>query len=1032
MKSSGQHSAVSIQRSACSSQFSVFSSQFAVLLVLLATGCAALPGPVSARRTTINLPTYTWGPHDINPKFDPESRRVSIYPYPMQDNLGREKTDRDYEALVIENEYLRVTVLPELGGHVHSVFDKAVGREMFYVNQVVKPGLIGMAGAWISGGIEWNTGPQVHTVTAVHPVACRLVEHDDGSRSIAIGHVERVYRTQWMVQVRLRPGRRFLEERIRIYNRRSTPAWYYFWNCTAVPNTDGTEFVYPMKLGTDHGYGTFYSWPFHEGKDLRWSKGYDEPTGHFAYQCDQDFFGSYDHDIDYGLVAFADHHQLPGKKAWTWGRGQDGIVSMDTLTDDGSWYNEIQTGPLQTQADVAPLGPHQAIEWTEWWYPVHGLGGYEHATKDVAINVLPRVAYGGESTEPVGQIRIGATGTFSGAQLVISKDHGEVMRVRVNLSPREPAIVALPAGVAAPIRIEIRHDGAVLSSFVHPLPLADREPPTKTSLDEGATAAWRRGLREESSGNLKAARKAYEEALEKQADFLPAMKSLAAMDLRSGLWAGAAERLDGAMESDPGDGMAHYLRAEAALGMKDDERALAEAWKAARIAETDAIGLNLVGQVCIRMGRWADAESALRQALRRDGEDLSSWNLLAIVLESTGRREPSVQACLKVLDVDPVDSHAAAMLLLIETTGGERLVSAGLADELRSRFWKDPQELLEPIARLHRLGLYQMASSTLCAGAGRPTGIQNLMIRYYAAGLHQKARPAVEPVGPDVRAQAVQINLSEASRLSLDFQFPHRVEEIELFRAILAEHPEEARVWYLLGNVLFSRHRFEEAREAWDRAAELGLPYSVLHRNIGLARDTLDKDTAGAITAYEQAHALNPHDLVLMRDLGRLYARQEQWDEVVALLEKSLDESTHRSDVTEDLVRAYERLDRLDQAAALLDARTFNQWEGQQSLHRLFELVHRRLGEKAMQRGDYPTAIREFGRALEFPRNLGVGKTTSRSQAQVFYLLGKAHAAAGQPAQAREAWQKAAAEGEKGGEPAKEAAAALASMPAGD
>ncbi len=154
----------------------------------------------------------------------------------------------------------------------------------------------------------------------------KMPPEPDGARSVAVGEVERIYGTRWTVIVTLRPGRAFLEERVRIYNRTETVRPYYLWNCTAVPNTPGFRFVYPMTLGTDHAGTTFYTWPISEGRDLSLGRTYEDASSIFAYRCDQDFFGSYDEDADRGVVAYADHHLLPGKKAWTWGRGGYGTM----------------------------------------------------------------------------------------------------------------------------------------------------------------------------------------------------------------------------------------------------------------------------------------------------------------------------------------------------------------------------------------------------------------------------------------------------------------------------------------------------------------------------------------------------------------------------------------------------------------------------------------------------------------------------------------------------------------------------------
>jgi hypothetical protein len=311
------------------------------------------------------------------------------------DSLSRDKTNRTYRTVMLENEYLRITFLPELGGKIHEVLDKTTGlpRErkgsktpsgsadnlsrgepMFYVNHVIKPGLIGQCGAWTSGGVEWNTGPQGHTVSCMQPVDVVILPPEkDGSRSVAIGETERIYRTKWTVVVTLRPGRSFIEERIRIYNPTETIRPYYFWNCTAVPNTPGFRFIYPMTLGCDHAGEKLFNWPvdngsprertanealgsserpLSRGKDLTRGTNYQDASSIFAWHCDQDFFGSYNDDLDRGVVAYANHHQLPGKKAWTWGQGGFGKMHQMDLTDDDGTYNEVQTGPLLTQARI--------------------------------------------------------------------------------------------------------------------------------------------------------------------------------------------------------------------------------------------------------------------------------------------------------------------------------------------------------------------------------------------------------------------------------------------------------------------------------------------------------------------------------------------------------------------------------------------------------------------------------------------------------------------------------------------------------
>jgi len=202
---------------------------------------------------TLEIPTYVLGPEDPNPPFQ---RRGywDIYPYTMMDDIGEKVRPVKYRAQVLENEYVRVIVLPQLGGHLYSAQDKHTGREIFYRNSVVKPGLIALRGAWISGGIEFNF-PKGHTVTSVTPVDHRLVKEHDGGATAWVGNVEKRYRMAWAVGIRLRPGSSLIETEVKLSNRTALPHPYYFWANAAVPARFGMRMVYPCtKVRTWGGW----------------------------------------------------------------------------------------------------------------------------------------------------------------------------------------------------------------------------------------------------------------------------------------------------------------------------------------------------------------------------------------------------------------------------------------------------------------------------------------------------------------------------------------------------------------------------------------------------------------------------------------------------------------------------------------------------------------------------------------------------------------------------------------------------------
>src|SRR5262245_4560732 len=183
----------------------------------------------------LTLPTYELGPADPNPPLF-GTRRRPVYPYPMLDTLTNRKVDKSYKAVFLENEYLRVTVLPELGGKLYAIYDKTTGRDVLYTNHVVKYAMVGIRGAWTSGGIEWNF-PDGHTLTTVSAVDYVTRMEEDGSATVIVGDTERVQRMQWAVAIRLRPGRKFVETEVTLNNRREAPGRYWYWATAAAKAT---------------------------------------------------------------------------------------------------------------------------------------------------------------------------------------------------------------------------------------------------------------------------------------------------------------------------------------------------------------------------------------------------------------------------------------------------------------------------------------------------------------------------------------------------------------------------------------------------------------------------------------------------------------------------------------------------------------------------------------------------------------------------------------------------------------------------
>jgi tetratricopeptide (TPR) repeat protein len=954
---------------------------------------------------TLTIPTYGWQ-DDVNPKlwalesgvkFSITVKGAIVYPYTMQDYLSRTKTNRTYKALFLENEYLKVTCLPELGGRLHSVFDKTEGKEMFHLNDVIKPGMIAMRGAWISGGVEWNAGPQGHTVTVLSPVDALIGRSKDGSAYLEINNLEKSQRTQWTVRVTLHPGKAYLDEQIRLFNPEDAVSPYYFWNCTAFPCRDGTRFIYPMTLGTDHNGVTFFSWPVDNGRDLSWLKNYEIYASVFAVNCVFDFFGAYDVDANRGIVQVADHHVLSGKKAWTWGTWDFGLVSQKNLSDDNGPYIEVQSGPLPTQSDYGELLPRQVVSWQEYWYPVHGLGdGFEYATKDIAV----QSKRDGDKI----QFRILATSDFPNAVCAFSRDGREFLKKTVNLTPEKPQILILSSARQSPVDVTIKTGkGEVLASFTSPLPIPETPRPEPSGLmtkpDEQLTLEQKylKGRKYDLSTNRRKAREYYQKALAEDADYSPALRALAVLDVEAGLYEKAAERLETALRRDDADGLSWYFLGVSRLKLKNPKDVLRCAYKAVRCLGTASLGYDLAGRAYVLSADHVKAVAAFKKAVELNPTDARARNHLLLALYAAGKTKPAEKLAKESIAQDPTDLIPAAVIALRDKDSMKDFVH-----QARAFVGEDDFQMLEAALVFAEVGLATEAEklvSAVCVEAV-PQNERSPLPIYYLAWFASLQKDAT-------KARAY---LEQASRMYRDYVFPSRPEAVEIFEYATANNPDDAYAHLHLGNLYANLDRLEEAVRHWQKAADLDPSLSVAFRNLALYAWAVEEDLPKAEGLYRKAIAARPKDQTLYRDLADVYLAAKRRPDAIKALESTPSETIRRADVIIMLAQAYLDEQRYDDAIDLLESTPyFVNWEGQSITWDIFHKAHVERGRQRFENKDFAGALHDFEAALTYPENIGVGRSNRPQEAADQYRRGKAAEALDRLEKARSAWKEGAA-----------------------
>ncbi len=999
-----------------SSSLKTTSSILLVLVAVFGLACAADAEAVKTWEGTITLPTYAWH-DDVNPVFAELEGKI-YYPYTRQDHIAQTKADRTYKALFLENEYLKVTCLPELGGRIHSVLDKTTGEEMFHKNDVIKPALIAMRGAWIGGGIEWNVGPQGHTVTIVSPVDAVVVRGKDGSATLVVGNTEKMFRTRWTVRLTLHPGKAYLDETIRIFNPTDGVHPYYFWNCTGFPNLPGTRFIYPMTLGSDHNGTTFFSWPMDKGKDLSWLKNYDTMTSIFAYDCVFDFFGAYDADRDRGIVSYANHHEVKGKKAWTWGKDGFGVVSQMALSDAGpedAQYIEVQSGPLLTQADYGMLGPRQDVSWREYWYPVHGLGdGFEYATRDVAVQTYRD---GGKL-----EVHVIGTASFRDARCTLSQNGAALLERTVDLSPERAQTIALASTPDGPITITIRAaDGATLVSYATPLAVPKVDAPDlakKPAREDGTPTAdelFQSAYLADSQSNPNGARSGYEKVLENDPGHVPSLCALAELDIELGRFDEAAGRAEKALERHADHGTAWYLLGVSRLHQNALDEAIRCGYKAAHDPATLALGYGLVGRVHMCTGAYDEAVAAFGRAMRRNPEDTRNrdqW-LAARYAAGDTKRVARDAATLTKAD-DPTDFIPRALVAL----KNEKTMAKFMQDvnEIAGEIEFTLIEVVTFFAGLNRyeeaVHLLEARSSgslpcyyTLVVEAGAESfealysdDVSGALPWYYLAYYRHK-------LGDEAAAKTA---LRKAAAKPYDYAFPSRVEAEDVLRYAVESNKADAQARLMLGHLLAALRRTDEAVPYWEEAVELDLSLSTAWRSLGYHAWKKQSKLDRAEQCYRKAIAARPENQILYHDLAQILSGLERQDEAIQLVETMPVGDFKRYDICLWLAQAYVSADRYDDCIAFLGEARFSNWEGSSTPRVLYVQALMARGKLRFDAGQHERALADFRAALTYPENLHVGQRYKRTDAETHYWLGKTLAALGSAVEARAVWREGA------------------------
>jgi len=980
-----------------------------VLAVVLPADAAA-DARVKVWQEPITLPTYGLLPPDSNPMFykgeSYQGAQKRIYPYPLADGITGIRKDATYTAVYLENEYVRLCVLPEIGGRLFSAVDKTNGYDFFYRQHVIKPALIGMLGAWISGGVEWCVFHH-HRNTTHMPVDFAIRENPDGSGTVWIGETERRHRMRWTIALTLRPGRSYLEAAVTLRNRTPHAHSILYWANVAVHANDQYQVIFPpsVQVATYHSKNDFTFWPIgrgmyhgsdYTGVDLSWWKNHPKPVSCFAWGLREDFMGGYDHGKDAGVVHVGNHHIVCGAKLWEWAPGN--VWDTKVLTDSDGPYAELMVGAFSdNQPDYSWIRPYEVKSFRQTWYPVRGIGGFKKANLHAALNLEVE---GGKAV-----VGVHATSRRRGARVTLTAGDTVLVDEKAALAPDAPFThtAAVPDGTAeTDLEAVVRSAaGNVLIAYrpaapepVTELPEVVKPPPPPKEI-ETVEELYLTGLRIQQIHNPSIApMDYYAEALRRDPGDARTNTIVGADLIRRGLYAEAETHLRRAIEritaayTRPRDAEAFYLLGLALKARGQADAACDAFYRATWDAAQHAAAYVELAVLSARRGDFRAALEQVNRGLATNAENARAVALKAAVLRHLGRADRAEKTAARLAADDPLGFFALNELALAQAAAGRKDEAGRTFRTLADRMRGEVQSYLELAADYMDAGLLDEAVDVLRRqtdpAAGPPADYA--MLYYLLGHLYERTRK------PDL-ARAAR---ARAARMPTDYGFPFRLEMIDVLESAVRAAPDDARAWCYLGNLLYELQP-EQAIACWTRSRDIDPSEGLVHRNLGWARFRHDGDVPAAIVCYEKAVARSADPRYLL-ELDDLYERANTPPETrLAMLDRYPEVVAKRQPLLIRRIAVLVQTGHWAEALGPLRATQFHVAEGGGAeLATAYIDAHLLSGLACLDAGQADKALDHFQAAGTFPENLSQETARSRDRMpQVTYCQASAHAALG-------------------------------------
>ncbi len=967
---------------------------FICIVFLITTSCN-LTAQIKIYEGTETIPTYKRGQDETSPMFytgrSVQGAQGRIYPYPSQTNLGRTLVDVDYDMVYLENEYIRIKVLPAFGGRLFSAIDKTNNHEMFHTNSVIKPDLIGTLGAWVSGGIEWCF-PHHHRTTTMLPSDYRLVKNEDGSATIWIGETEKTIGAHGVIGMTLHPGKSYIEVDYKINNTSTKTKAFLFWaNVAITANEDFRTFWPPsQEIGVFHNNRNFINWPisnetpsygrtsYPEGVDLTWWKNHPNPVSFFMWDIEEGFIGGYDYGVNAGTVHVGDPNENNASKLWQFGPGLQGQNARRKLTDDGKAYVELMTGTFSNnQPDYSWMLPHSVKDAKNYWYPLRDIEVVKNATIDASVTLQMRnsktVFYGFNTTQ-----------NFDGAKYFLKQNNEILAQGTINISPSQPFTSTYKS--RKPIdeyQLHVQLTDANGKELVAYTPYKHQRP----ELPEPQEKVKKAGEIDSVEDLYLTGRfiEQFNRPGKNPDDYYLRALKLSPTDYRTNIALGirrtnqnrykeALNYLQVASDKlktkyfQPKEGELYYYRGLALKGLGEIQEAYKNFARATWYYQWFSAGNYQLAQLESLNGNYKKALEYIEEAYSTNTRDGRIVTLYSALLRKNNQNKKAKPLINELIAYDPLNFTAIYERELLN--GNSNL------KDWQKNMQNIDNNHLEVVVNYINAGLYNDGIILLES----MDKITNPLVQYYLSYLYSKS-------GNSSKAKS---SLYNAKKLSLDYCFPYREETEAILKHAIKLDPENATAYYLLGNLLYD-NRKEEGINSWKISGKLDDSIPMVWRNLAFASYHHSKNMDEAITYISKAIELDNSIPLWYAELSKYYdASNQNYKACLAILENNIDIIKKDVKAPKTLVQLYNLNGDYDKALNFLGSHHFRTWEGGRDIYWRYVDSNILKALDLAKTKNYEEALTHLDAAMEYPENLEVGKPThDEKNAMIHYFKGE-------------------------------------------